>query len=108
MLSNLNKYDIVLASNSPRRRQLLGDLGLRFRIEIIKGIEENIPEGVPTELVPEHLAKQKAQVYSLGENELLTPLWPSTAESSVSPPMPARRKPCCACSADAHTRSTPE
>ena len=35
------KYDVVLASKSPRRQQLLRDLGINFRVEVIEGIQES-------------------------------------------------------------------
>ncbi|MBQ1736893.1 MAG: Maf family protein, partial [Muribaculaceae bacterium] len=47
MLNNLEKYDIVLGSNSPRRRELLNDMGLTFRVESIKGIDETYPASLP-------------------------------------------------------------
>ena len=43
MLNNLDKYDVVLGSNSPRRRELLNDMGVKFRVEAIKGIDETYP-----------------------------------------------------------------
>jgi len=41
MLSNLNKFDIVLGSNSPRRRQLLTAMNVNFRVEAIKDVDES-------------------------------------------------------------------
>ena len=40
-LGNLDKYEILLASNSPRRRQLLADLGIKFTPCAIDGIDES-------------------------------------------------------------------
>ena len=34
-------YKIILASNSPRRRELLAGLGLDFEVHVIKGISED-------------------------------------------------------------------
>ena len=71
MLENLKKYDIVLGSNSPRRRELLNDMGLTFRVEAIKGIDESYPASLPVEEIPVYLARIKAEGHPLGENELL-------------------------------------
>ena len=45
VLKNLAKYDIVLASDSPRRHALLKDLGVEFRVEQ-RPVEENFPPGM--------------------------------------------------------------
>ena len=71
MLENLKKYDIVLGSNSPRRRELLNDMGLTFRVEAIKGIDESYPASLPVEEIPVYLARIKAEGHPLGEHELL-------------------------------------
>ena len=46
MFENLNKYNIVLASNSPRRRELLAKLGIDFEVRVLPDIEECYPEGI--------------------------------------------------------------
>ena len=71
MLNNLEKYDIVLGSNSPRRRELLNDMGLTFRVESIKGIDEPYPASLPVEEIPVFLARVKAEGHPLQPNELL-------------------------------------
>ena len=71
MLENLKKYDVVLASNSPRRRELLSELGVNYRVELIKGLEESHPDGMPANEVAEYLSRQKAAAYRLRPNELL-------------------------------------
>lgn len=71
MLNNLEKYDVVLGSNSPRRRELLNDMGVNFRVEAIKGIDESYPANLPVEEIPVYLARIKAQGHPLQENELL-------------------------------------
>ena len=71
MLDNLKKYDVVLGSNSPRRRELLNDMGVEFRVEAIKGIDETYPANMPVEEIPVYLARIKAEGHPLQENELL-------------------------------------
>ena len=41
MLKNLEKYKIILCSNSPRRRELLSGLGVNFEVRVIDGIDES-------------------------------------------------------------------
>ena len=44
MLGNLDKYHVVLASNSPRRKELLGGLGIPYEVRTIDGIDESYPD----------------------------------------------------------------
>lgn len=62
-LDKLAKYDVVLASNSPRRRELLSMLDVKFRIAIPKDVDESYPDSLPSEDVPEFLARKKAEAY---------------------------------------------
>ena len=71
MLNNLEKYDVVLGSNSPRRRELLNDMGVTFRVESIKGIDESYPASLPIEEIPAYLARVKADGHPLRPDELL-------------------------------------
>ena len=71
MLDNLKKYDVVLASNSPRRRELLSGLGIDFRIEVIDGVDETYPASLPAHAVAEHIARAKATAYCVSADELL-------------------------------------
>ena len=71
MLNNLKKYDVVLGSNSPRRRELLNDMGVTFRVEAIKGIDEHYPASLPVEEIPVYLARIKAEGHHLQPDELL-------------------------------------
>jgi len=63
MLENLSKYKIILASNSPRRRELLAGLDIEFEVKTIPGIEESYPKTLRREEVPVYIAKQKALAY---------------------------------------------
>lgn len=73
MLTNLEKYKIVLGSNSPRRRELLAGLDIDFEVRTISGIDESYPENLKEEDVPVYIAKKKANAYksSMAANELL-------------------------------------
>jgi len=63
MLDNLNKYKIVLASNSPRRRELMTGLGVKYTVKTLPDIEETFPENLAAEEIPIHIAKGKADAY---------------------------------------------
>jgi septum formation protein len=56
-------YKIILASQSPRRHQLLKGLDLDFDI-IVKPTTENFDPDMPVEEVPVFLAKQKAEQFN--------------------------------------------
>ena len=68
-LQKLDKYDIWLASKSPRRQQILHELGLEFKIVTKDGLEENYPENLKKEEIPVFLAKQKAAAYEKEQND---------------------------------------
>ena len=51
---------IILASNSPRRRELLAGLDLDFEVKVIKGIDESYPETLAPEKVAQYIAAKKA------------------------------------------------
>lgn len=56
-------YKIVLASNSPRRKELLAGLGLPFEVRVLNGIDESYPEDLPVSEVALHIARKKADAY---------------------------------------------
>ena len=62
MLENLEKYQIILASKSPRRQQLLSDLGVEFKV-ISYDVEEVYPSDISVDEIPEYLAKLKAEPF---------------------------------------------
>ena len=57
------QYKIVLASNSPRRKELLAGLGVDFEVRVIKGIDERYPHDLPTQKIAEYISKKKAAAY---------------------------------------------
>lgn len=73
MLDHLSSYQIILASNSPRRRELLAGLGLTFETRVIPGIDESYPEGLGGAEIAVYIASAKAAAYrtTLAGHELL-------------------------------------
>ena len=73
ILPNLNRYKIVLGSNSPRRRELLAGLDIDFEVQVIPGIDESFPDTLPAFDVPVYIARKKAEAYipSMPADELL-------------------------------------
>ncbi len=55
----------ILASGSPRRRELLGMLGVDFTVGTSRQVDERIPDGVyiEAEKIPEYLSQVKAEAY---------------------------------------------
>ena len=66
-------YKIVLASNSPRRRELLGGLGIDFTVKVIGGIDESWPHELKGEDIPLYISRGKAAPYkaTIGADELV-------------------------------------
>ncbi len=56
-------YTILLASNSPRRQELLAGLDIEFSTFVKKDIDESYPETLEAEKVAEFLANKKAEAY---------------------------------------------
>ena len=73
MLEHLKKYQILLASNSPRRQQLLSQLGISFKVSVIPGIDESFPEDLADDKVAAFITRKKAQAYlsNLTANQML-------------------------------------
>ena len=64
---------IILASNSPRRRELLAGLDLDFEVQVIKGIDESYPETLAPDKVAQYIAAKKADAYvpAIHEDDLV-------------------------------------
>ena len=73
MLNNLKEYKIILASNSPRRKELLRGLGVTYEVKTLPNIDESYPEGLDAEEIPLHIARNKADAYRsmMQPNELI-------------------------------------
>ncbi len=59
IIDKLNEFKIILASRSPRRQQLLHELGLKFDV-VIKEYEEVYPEGLSGAEIARYVAYEKA------------------------------------------------
>ena len=66
-------YKIILASNSPRRRELLAGLGLDFTVKVISGIDESWPHTLKGEDIPLYISREKAAPYrqTIAQDELV-------------------------------------
>lgn len=91
-MKNLDKYNIILASNSPRRKELLSGLDLQFTVNVMADIDESYPDTLAPSVVPVYLAEKKAAAYThaLKENDLLI-----TADTVVCTETEILGKPAC-------------
>lgn len=66
-------YKVILASNSPRRRELLSSMGLTFELAPSLDIDESYPASIPTEEIPLYIARKKAEAHMphLADDRLL-------------------------------------
>ncbi|MBN2806885.1 MAG: Maf family protein, partial [Prolixibacteraceae bacterium] len=72
MLDNLKKYRVVLGSKSPRRQQLLAELGVKFEV-VALNVDESYPADLKISEVAVYLAQKKAVPFEekLSENDLI-------------------------------------
>ena len=72
-MKELSTYNIVLASGSPRRKELLAGLGLQFEVRLLPGIDESYPEGLTGEEIAQTISRKKAEAYrpTLQTDELI-------------------------------------
>ncbi len=73
MLNNLLNYSVVLASNSPRRKELLKGLGISFEVKVLKDIDETYPDDLTGEEIPKYIANKKADSWLnvISDNDLI-------------------------------------
>ena len=69
----LKPYRLLLASQSPRRRELMTGCGLPYELAPKYECEEVYPAGMPGEEVPLYLSRLKSEAYpaALAPNEIL-------------------------------------
>ncbi|WP_298648392.1 Maf-like protein [uncultured Proteiniphilum sp.] len=70
---SLNTYHLILASNSPRRKELLAGIDVQYEIRTLPDIDESYPGTLPHEEIAGYLARKKALAYlsELRDDELL-------------------------------------
>ena len=61
MLDNIKGYKVILASNSPRRKELLGGLDIDFQVRTLPGISEDYPADLAAADIPLYIANEKAE-----------------------------------------------
>ena len=92
----LHGHRLLLASRSPRRRELLAGAGLAFELADSYDVEETYPPGLPAEEVPGYLAVLKSEAYphALGVGDILItasptdgrgrrPCWPNCPAAGI-------------------------
>lgn len=57
------KWKIILASNSPRRKQLLAGLDIPFEVRVLQDIDESYPHDLPVSEIAEFISRKKASAY---------------------------------------------
>ena len=62
--------NLLLASNSPRRKELLTQLGYQFDIVMID-VDESYPSDLKPDEIAEYVSAKKAKAFDVNENEIL-------------------------------------
>lgn len=63
MLEQIKKYRLVLASSSPRRKDLLAGLGLEYEVRALPDVDESYPKTLREGDIPLYIAREKADAY---------------------------------------------
>ena len=63
MLGNLDKYQIILASNSPRRKELMSGLVVDYVVRTLPDVDESYPADLAGAEIPEYISREKADAY---------------------------------------------
>ncbi len=73
MLDNLKKYKIILASASPRRRELLAGLDVDFEVRTLPDVDESFPAELQGGDIPLYISRKKAAAYRalMADDELV-------------------------------------
>ena len=73
MLENIKKYKVILASASPRRRELLAGLDIEFEVRTLPDVDESFPATLQGGDIPLYISKKKADAYLslMSEEELV-------------------------------------
>ncbi len=59
----MERHRIILASNSPRRKELLAGIGIDFEVRVLQGIDESYPADLPIQDTAEYISRKKAAAY---------------------------------------------
>lgn len=71
LIEKLTNYSLVLASQSPRRRQLLQEAGIPYKLAHVLDTNEDFPESLDKFQVPVFLAEKKSEAYGeIPDNEI--------------------------------------
>ena len=57
------RYRIILASNSPRRKELLAGIDVDFDVRVLQGIDESYTDSLPTKDIAGYISQKKAAAY---------------------------------------------
>lgn len=70
---NLSTFKYILASGSPRRKELLSGLGLDFEVRLLADIDESYPEDLTGREIARYISRRKAEAYkaSMAADELI-------------------------------------
>lgn len=60
---DLSQYNVILASNSPRRKELLSGLDINYSIKTLPDVDESYPQSLSGEEIPIYIAKEKTVAY---------------------------------------------
>ncbi len=73
MLSHLAAYNIILASQSPRRQELLQGLDIPFVVKVLPDVDESFPDTLIADEIPLYLAQKKGDAHQsiLNDNTIL-------------------------------------
>jgi len=63
MLDNLKSYKVILASNSPRRKELLAGLGVSYEVRTLPDVDESYPAHLQGADIPLYISREKADAY---------------------------------------------
>ena len=69
----VERYQVILASKSPRRKELLGGLGIPFEVRTLSDIDESYPDTLKGEEIPMFISGKKADAYkrTMADDEMI-------------------------------------
>ncbi len=73
LLDDIKNKNVILASASPRRVELLTGLGISFTQYVDESMDESYPANLSKTKIPEYISEKKSKAYpkELGENDIL-------------------------------------